>query len=259
MIEIINLHKNFNGKPVLKGLDLVIPNGESLTIIGRSGCGKSVLLKHIIGLLKPNRGSINVDGEEVTNMNYNNLSRLRRKFGVLFQGSALFDSMTVRENIALSLVEHTDLSRTEIDRRVAEALDMVELPGAENLKPSELSGGMKKRVGLARAIIYRPAYLLYDEPTTGLDPIMAANINQLIIDMNRKLSITSIVVTHDIVSAYEVADRIVMLHYGKILFAGTPEETQKSAHPTIRQFVEGSVEGPIKPLHYDHMNSIISK
>lgn len=259
MIEINNLHKSFNGKPVLTGVDLIIPDGESITIIGRSGCGKSVLLKHIIGLLKPDRGSIVVDGEKVTIMDYESLSRLRRKFGVLFQGSALFDSMTVKENIAISLVEHTDMSQSEIDRQVAEALDMVELPGAENLKPSELSGGMKKRVGLARAIIYRPAYLLYDEPTTGLDPIMAANINQLIIGLNQKLSITSIVVTHDIVSAYEVADRIVMLHYGKILFSGTPEETIKVEHPTVKQFVEGSVEGPIKPLHYDHMKSIISK
>ena len=253
MIQITDLYKSFHGKPVLRDLNLEIRDGESLTIIGRSGCGKSVLLKHIIGLLKPDNGKIEVDGEEVTTMNYKNLSTLRRKFGVLFQSAALFDSMTVKENIALALVEHTTMTSKEIDNRVSEALHMVDLPGAENLKPSELSGGMRKRVGLARAIVYRPRYLLYDEPTTGLDPIMAANINQLIMDLNQKLSITSIVVTHDMVSAYQVADRIVMLHYGKILFTGTPEEIKKTELPTVKQFVEGSVEGPIKPRHFDHI------
>ena len=253
MIQITDLYKSFHGKPVLRDLNLEIRDGESLTIIGRSGCGKSVLLKHIIGLLKPDEGKIEVDGEEVTTMNYKNLSTLRRKFGVLFQSAALFDSMTVKENIALALVEHTTMTSKEIDNRVSEALHMVDLPGAENLKPSELSGGMRKRVGLARAIVYRPRYLLYDEPTTGLDPIMAANINQLIMDLNQKLSITSIVVTHDMVSAYQVADRIVMLHYGKILFTGTPEEIKKTELPTVKQFVEGSVEGPIKPRHFDHI------
>ena len=253
MIQITDLYKSFHGKPVLRDLNLEIRDGESLTIIGRSGCGKSTLLKHIIGLLKPDEGKIEVDGEEVTTMNYKNLSTLRRKFGVLFQSAALFDSMTVKENIALALVEHTTMTSKEIDNRVSEALHMVDLPGAENLKPSELSGGMRKRVGLARAIVYRPRYLLYDEPTTGLDPIMAANINQLIMDLNQKLSITSIVVTHDMVSAYQVADRIVMLHYGKILFTGTPEEIKKTELPTVKQFVEGSVEGPIKPRHFDHI------
>ena len=253
MIQITDLYKSFHGKPVLRDLNLEIRDGESLTIIGRSGCGKSVLLKHIIGLLKPDEGKIEVDGEEVTTMNYKNLSTLRRKFGVLFQSAALFDSMTVKENIALALVEHTTMTSKEIDNRVSEALNMVDLPGAENLIPSELSGGMRKRVGLARAIVYRPRYLLYDEPTTGLDPIMAANINQLIMDLNQKLSITSIVVTHDMVSAYQVADRIVMLHYGKILFTGTPEEIKKTELPTVKQFVEGSVEGPIKPRHFDHI------
>ena len=253
MIQITDLYKSFHGKPVLRDLNLEIRDGESLTIIGRSGCGKSVLLKHIIGLLKPDEGKIEVDGEEVTTMNYKNLSTLRRKFGVLFQSAALFDSMTVKENIALALVEHTAMTSKEIDNRVSEALHMVDLPGAENLIPSELSGGMRKRVGLARAIVYRPRYLLYDEPTTGLDPIMAANINQLIMDLNQKLSITSIVVTHDMVSAYQVADRIVMLHYGKILFTGTPEEIKKTELPTVKQFVEGSVEGPIKPRHFDHI------
>lgn len=252
MIKITNLEKSFNGKPVLRDVNLEIKDGESLTIIGRSGCGKSVLLKHITGIIRPNSGYVEIDGENITGMNYKDLAVIRKKFGILFQNAALFDSMTVRENIALPLVEHSDFSKEEIEEKVAEALDWVGLPNTQNLSPSELSGGMKKRVGLARALVYRPQYILYDEPTTGLDPIMADAINKLIIDLNERLSVTSMIVTHDMVSAYKVSDRIVMLHYGQIIFSGTPEETRNTDNPTVRQFIEGSIDGPIKPTHSDH-------
>ena len=248
MIEIKNLYKSFNGTPVLQGVDLEIANGKSIAIIGRSGCGKSVLLKHILGLIRPDSGSVTIDGEDLGSMKYDEISRIRKKFGILFQSAALFDSMTVGENIALPLERNLKLPPGEVNDRVEEALELVGLPGSAGLKPAELSGGMKKRAGLARAIVYKPQYILYDEPTTGLDPIMAANINQLIVDLNTRLEITSVVVTHDIVSANFVADEIVMLHYGKILTSGTPEEIQHTDHPTVKQFIEGNVEGPIKPF-----------
>ena len=187
-------------------------------------------------------------------MSYARLARMRMKFGILFQSAALFDSMTVGENIALPLVERRNLTEGEIKAKVEETLDMVGLPGAQGLKPSELSGGMKKRVGLARALVYRPQYMLYDEPTTGLDPIMADTINQLIIDLNETLLVTSIIVTHDIVSAYKISDRIVMLHYGRIIFSSTPDEIKNTTHPTVKQFIEGSAEGPIQPVHRDHFH-----
>lgn len=252
MIEIKHLQKYFNGKPVLRDVDLTVMDGESLTIIGRSGCGKSVLLKLILGLLKPDGGSIIVDGEEVTSMNSDRLSEMRRKFGILFQNAALFDSMTVEENIALALKAHTKMTSSDIKKRVDETLSIIGLPDVGGLKPSQLSGGMRKRVGLARALAYNPRYILYDEPTTGLDPIMAGNINNIIIHLNEKMSVTSVVVTHDMTSAYAVSDRIVMLHYGKIVYSGTPEETEAAAHPLVKQFVEGSVDGPIKPIYTDH-------
>jgi phospholipid/cholesterol/gamma-HCH transport system ATP-binding protein len=248
MIEIKNIYKSFNGSPVLKGLDLNVEPGESLAIIGRSGCGKSVLLKLILGLMKPDSGSIVIDGIDITGISYEQLAEVRKKFGILFQSAALFDSMSVRENIALPLEKHYNMSAKEIRSKVEEALEMVGLPGTGNLTPSELSGGMKKRVGLARAIVYRPKYILYDEPTTGLDPIMAANINKLIVDLNHKLEMTTIAVTHDMVSAYYTADRIVMLHYGKIMASGTPGEIKNTNDPVVKQFVEGLVEGPIKPF-----------
>ena len=255
MIEIRKLSKCFNSQPVLRDLDLTINDGESLTIMGRSGSGKSVLLKHILGLIRPDSGDILVDGENVVNMKKEELFRMRKKFGILFQSAALFDSMTVRENIEIFLVEHTDMSREDIDERVSETLDMVGLPDIQNLMPSELSGGMKKRVGLARALVYRPEYMLYDEPTTGLDPIMSDIINNLIVSLNDKLSITSIIVTHDIASAYKISERIVMLHYGNMIFSGTPEETRNTDDPVVRQFIEGSAEGPIKPTHKDHIQT----
>ncbi len=246
VIEIRNLQKSFNGKPVLRGVDLDIPNGETQIIIGRSGCGKSVLLKHIIGLIKPEAGQIFVDSEEVTSLSSRELYRLRRKFGMLFQGAALFDSMTVEENVALGVREHRMFGEPEIQRRVAEKLELVGLPNTQQMKPAELSGGMKKRVGLARALMMEPEFVLFDEPTTGLDPITSDAINDLIIDCTNKLGVTSIVVTHDMTSAYKVGHRFSMLHDGQVIFTGTPEEVRNTTHPIVRQFIEGRAEGPLQ-------------
>ncbi|MDP3024113.1 MAG: ABC transporter ATP-binding protein [candidate division Zixibacteria bacterium] len=248
MIEIKEVYKSFGNNQVLNGVDLNISKGETIVILGRSGCGKSVLLKHIIGLMKPDEGQIFIDGEEITAYSYEKLSNLRRRFGMLFQGAALFDSMTVEENVGLGLTEHTALSREKIKEIVKEKLRLVGMAGVENLKPAELSGGMKKRVGLARAIAMDPEFVLYDEPTTGLDPIMADVINELVISLRNTLKITSIAVTHDIVSAYKIADRIAMLYEGKIIWVGTPEETKNSTDPVVMQFIHGSSVGPIPTL-----------
>ena len=245
MIEFKDVYKSFGANQVLKGVNLTIQKGETAVIIGRSGCGKSVLLKHVIGLLKPDKGEIFVDGEDITSYQDDKLYKLRRKFGMIFQASALFDSMTVDENVGLGLREHTSLPEAKIKKKVKETLKLVGLSAIEEKKPAELSGGMKKRVGLARAIAMDPEYVLYDEPTTGIDPIMADVINELIINLRNTLSITSIAVTHDIVSAYKIADRIAMLYDGKIIFTGTPEETKNTDHPVVRQFIEGSAQGPI--------------
>ncbi len=248
MIEISDLHKKFRDNQVLQGVDLSVQKGETIVVIGRSGCGKSVLLKHIIGILQPDSGRILIDGDEITNYKGEEMYEIRKKLGMLFQGSALFDSLTVAENVGLGLKEHTNLSDSEIKEIVNEKLSLVGLSGVGDLKPAQLSGGMKKRVGLARAIAMEPEYILYDEPTTGLDPIMADVINHLIIDMRNKLKVTSIAVTHDMVSAYKIADRIAMLHEGKIIFSGTPQETKNTANPVVRQFIEGKEEGPIKAI-----------
>ncbi len=245
MIEIIDLHKKLSGQPVLKGIDLVINRGETITIIGRSGEGKSVLLKHIIGLFRPDSGSIFIDGEDITRHKTSDLYRLRRRFGVLFQGSALFDSLTVGENVGLALREHKVFPEFEIRRIVAEKLARVDLKDVENKKPAELSGGMKKRVGLARAIAMSPEYILYDEPTTGLDPITADSINDLIVQLKTDLKITSIAVTHDMASAYKISDRIAMLFNGKIIATGTPDEIKNSDSEAVQQFVTGKAKGPI--------------
>jgi phospholipid/cholesterol/gamma-HCH transport system ATP-binding protein len=245
MIEIRNLQKRFEGQVVLDGVDLDIRDGESIVVLGRSGSGKSVLLKQIIGLMAPDGGSVLVDGKEVTKLGYTGLAELRKRFGMLFQMAALFDSMTVGENIGLSLREHRKMTKIEIARVVAEKLALVGLEGIEDKKPADLSGGMRKRVGLARAIAMDPDYILYDEPTTGLDPVTAQQINELIRELQHKLSVTSIVVTHDLHSAYFVGDRLCLLYQGKIYFDGTPEEIQKSDDPVVHQFITASAEGPL--------------
>jgi len=246
MIRINNLHKSFVGNRVLRGVNLEIKEGETITIIGGSGCGKSVLLKHIVGLLKPEVGEIEIDGQEITRLGMEELAEVQKKFGMLFQGAALFDSLTVGENISFGLRMLTDLDEREIRRIVSEKLSLVGLEGIEQLMPAELSGGMKKRVALARAIATNPKYILYDEPSTGLDPIMADVINNLILDLQKKLKITSIVVTHDMVTAYKVSDRIAMLYQGQIEEIGTPEEIKETKNSVVRQFITGSSEGPIK-------------
>jgi phospholipid/cholesterol/gamma-HCH transport system ATP-binding protein len=245
MIKVINVYKSFGDKQVLRGVNLHIKRGESMVVIGGSGCGKSVLMKHVIGLLRPDSGQVLVDGKDIARMPEKELSELRKNFGMLFQGAALFDSMSVWENVGFGLIEHTKLSEEEIKKQVTQKLRMVGLTGVEELKPAELSGGMKKRVGLARAIAMEPKILLYDEPTTGLDPIMADAINDLIVDMRRKLQVTSLAITHDMVSAYKIADRIAMLYEGKIIEVGTPEEIKNSTNPIVQQFITGSAVGPI--------------
>jgi phospholipid/cholesterol/gamma-HCH transport system ATP-binding protein len=223
----------------------VIQPGETLVIMGQSGCGKSVLLKHFVGLLNPDRGHVLVDGIDVGNLKRKKLFEMRMRFGMVFQSAALFDSDTVGENVSLALREHTDMAPAAIEKICVERLRMVGLEGISDKRPSELSGGMKKRVGFARAIAMDPQCVLYDEPTTGLDPIMADVINNLIIKLADELSITSVVVTHDLASAYKVADRIAMLHGGRIIFAGTPDEVRNSDNAVVRQFVEGRADGPI--------------
>lgn len=239
MIEIRNLHKTFGDNKVLQGVNLDIDTGETLIIIGRSGCGKSVLIKHIVGLLYPDEGYVKVEGQKVDEMTMQELYILRRKFGFLFQASALFDSMTVEENIALPLVESgNNFAREELDKRVAEKLELVGMRGVQKLKPAELSGGMKKRVGLARALITDPDYIIYDEPTTGLDPIMSDSIDGLIKDLTDKLNVTSIVVTHDMYSVKNVANQVAMMHEGKIYFMGTPAELISSNDKIIKEFIQ---------------------
>ena len=239
MIEIIDLYKKFNNNGVLKGINLTIKEGETLAIIGRSGCGKSVLLKHIVGLLFPDSGKVMVEGNDVGKLKTKELYDLRKRFGFLFQGAALFDSMTVEENISLPLVENeTDKSETEIKKLVAEKLELVGMSGIEKLKPAELSGGMKKRVGLARSLISNPDYILYDEPTTGLDPVMSDNIDDLIKQLADTLNVTSIVVTHDMFSVKNVADKIAMMHEGKIYFEGTYNELVNGNDTVINDFIK---------------------
>lgn len=244
MITIRQVTKRFGAATVLNGIDLEIPTGQCTVILGRSGGGKSVLLKSIIGLIRPDGGEIRIDDEDVARLPSDELALLRRRVGVLFQMAALFDSMTVGENVGLGLREHTRKSESEIRRICEEKLALVGLPGIQEKKPAELSGGMRKRVGLARAIAMDPDYILYDEPTTGLDPITAEQINRLIEELQRSLHVTSVAVTHDMRSAYTIGDRLCLLHLGKAHFVGTPDEIRASADPIVRQFINGEAEEP---------------
>lgn len=239
MIEIKNLHKNFRDKDVLRGIDLNIESGESLAIIGKSGSGKSVLLKHIVGLLLPDEGYVKVEGQSINEMSTKELYAIRRKFGFLFQGAALFDSLTVGENVALPIIENDfNVDAEDVKKNVEEKLELVGLPGIQELKPAELSGGMKKRVGLARALITNPGYILYDEPTTGLDPVMSDSIDELIKELSTKLKVTSIVITHDMISVKNVANSVAMIHEGKIYFKGSPDDLINSKDPVIENFIK---------------------
>jgi phospholipid/cholesterol/gamma-HCH transport system ATP-binding protein len=239
LIELKHVSKSFGTLVVLKDLDLSIPAGQSIVVIGASGTGKSVLLKHIVGLLRPDSGEIWFDGQRVDTMPQRQLMDLRQRFGFLFQMGALFDSLTVGENVAFPIVEHTHKSAREINEIVAQKLDMVGLSGFEKKMPAQISGGQKKRVALARAIALDPQVILYDEPTTGLDPVRADVINQLIIKLKNELNVTSITVTHDMASAFKIADRIVMLHEGHLIFDGTPADIQHTDNKVVHQFVAG--------------------
>jgi phospholipid/cholesterol/gamma-HCH transport system ATP-binding protein len=239
MIEVRDLKKRFGSNPILDGVSFRIETGESVVIIGRSGGGKSVLLKHLIGLLKPESGQVLVEGQNIVPMSERELLRVRRRFGMVFQAAALFDSMTVAENVAFAFRLDASCTAGEVARKVAEVLEMVDLPGVEKKRPSELSGGMRKRVGLARAIIYEPEIVLYDEPTTGLDPIVSDSIDQLMLRVRDRFKVTSVVVTHDMRTARRLGQRIMMLHNRRIHATGTPEAIFASADPVVRQFIDG--------------------
>ncbi|MGV8079516.1 MAG: ABC transporter ATP-binding protein [Syntrophales bacterium] len=248
MVKLVDIHKSFGKQKVLDGLNLTVEEGKTTVIIGRSGGGKSVLLKHIIGLIRPDRGQVLVDGQDITTLNDKDLNEVRKKFGMLFQEAALFDSMNVAENVAFPLREHTRMSNGEIMDIVRDRLGAVGLSGVEEKMPSELSGGMRKRVGLARALAMRPQIILFDEPTTGLDPVMTEAINQLIVETQRIFNLTCVVISHDIQSVFEIGHRVAMLYEGRIIEYGTPEEVRASRNPVMVQFLAGSIEGPIQIL-----------
>lgn len=247
-IELKNLAKSFDGKQVLRDMSIDIERGETVVIVGGSGTGKSVTLKHIIGLLKPDRGNVIVDEQDVTQMDGFELNRFRRRFGMAFQEGALFDSMDVYENVAFPLRRHTRMKENEIRARVEECLEDVHLHGVEKKRPSELSGGMRRRVGFARAISLKPEILLFDEPTTGLDPVISDIIAELICEMDTKLGTTTVMITHDMKVAFKVADRVAMLYEGRIIEQGTPERFQESTNPIVQQFIEGRAEGPLTDI-----------
>ncbi len=245
MIKINNLHKTFEDNSVLKGVDLEIRRGETMAVIGGSGCGKSVLLKLIIGLLKPDSGDITINSRSISNAGEKELLQIRAQFGMLFQSGALLNSLSVKENIALPLREHTTMSEKEIGRIVSEKLALVHLEGIENESPANLSGGMKKRVGLARAIVKKPNIILYDEPTSGLDPVVAHSIMDLISKLEHELNITSVVVSHNINAISKIADRMAMLFEGKIIEVGTPSQIAGSKNPALHQLITGNISGPM--------------
>lgn len=262
VISVKNVVKNFGPRRILNGISLDIYQGETLVIMGGSGCGKSTFLRHLIGSIRPDSGEVWMFGKDIAKASEDELDEIKKKFGMLFQSGALFDSMTVGENIALPMREHTKLDNNLISIMVKMKLELVGLRGFENLMPSQLSGGMKKRVGLARAIALDPKIIFYDEPTAGLDPVMTGVVDKLTIDFTQKLHLTSVVVTHDMGSVFRIADRIVMLHQGNVLQIGTPDEIKHSKNPIVQQFITGAAEGPISFVqkgddYLDHLTAEI--
>ena len=248
VVEVCDLIRKFGERPVIDDISFHISRGETLVIMGGSGCGKSTLLRHIVGVMKPNSGSVKIFGHEITTMNEREVTEVRRRFGMLFQSGALLASLTVGENVALPLFQHTSLGPDEIEEIVTRKLQMVGLTGFENLKPAEISGGMKKRVGLARALALDPELLFSDEPTSGLDPIMTAVVDKLTLELTRESGMTAVVVTHDMTSAFRIASRMIMLNHGKIIAQGTPDEIRASPNPEVQQFINGEADGPV-PLN----------
>jgi phospholipid/cholesterol/gamma-HCH transport system ATP-binding protein len=242
MIELLDIHKSFGTKQVLKGFSLQVQEGSTTSLVGSSGAGKSVTLKHIVGLLEPDSGSVRVDDQEVVGLGRAQLYELRRRVGYVFQFAALFDSMTIAENLAMGLIKQGGFTEAQIRERIDESLQLVELDGFEARLPAELSGGQRKRAGLARAIAFRPKYLLYDEPTSGLDPVTTTVIDRLIMKMKQELGVTSLVITHDMDSAYRISDRIAMLYDGRVLQEGVPDEIRRTENPIVKGFVEGKPE-----------------
>lgn len=245
MVELRDLHKSFGDNQVLRGVSLTVARGESIVIVGGSGTGKSVTLRHVIGLVRPDQGHVIIEGKDLCCLAPFELNRVRRRFGMSFQEGALFDSMSVFENIAFPLRRHTKKTEKEIHARVEECLDLVHLEGVESKRPSELSGGMRRRVGFARAISLEPEILLFDEPTTGLDPVISAIVAELIVEMDHRLHVTTMTITHDMKVAFRIADRVAMIHQGRIIENGTPDEFRNSSNPIVQQFITGRADGPL--------------